>query len=111
MACPGSYFLSIERRFKYYANCEISISWWRLLQIAKHIDYFILWGRSDKGTRQEVSSVIAGAASSSVRPMVVIGKWLTGHVFICRHYIHVMSLCTMHRSGVQTDTGVSAFPM
>lgn len=27
-----------------------------------------------------------------VRPMVVIGKWLIGHVFICRHYIQVMSL-------------------
>lgn len=97
---------------KYYANCEISISWWRLLQIAKPVDYFILWGRSDSGhCRKSPESLPVLLPRVWVRPMVVIGKWLTGHVFICGYSLHIVSLCTAPCSSVQTNTGISAFPV
>lgn len=65
LACPGSYSLSTERRFEYYANCEISISWRRLLQTAKPVDYIVLWGRGDRGQAGSLQCH-SGAASSSV---------------------------------------------
>lgn len=64
LACPGSYFLSTERRFEYCANCEISISWWRLLQIAKPVDY-IYCGVEVAGDTAGSLQCHAGAASSS----------------------------------------------
>lgn len=47
LACPRSDSPSTERRVEYYANCEISIGWWRLLQTAKPVDYIVMWGRGD----------------------------------------------------------------
>lgn len=48
LARPGSYSPSTERGFKYYANCEISIGWWRLLQ-TKPVDYIVMWSRGARG--------------------------------------------------------------
>lgn len=97
---------------KYYANCEISISWWRLLQIAKPVDYFILWGRSDSGyCRKSPESLPVLLPRVWVRPKVVTGEWLTGHVFICGCSLHIVSLWTAPRSSVQANTRISAFPV
>lgn len=78
---------------------------------AKPVDYFILWGRNDSGhCRKSPESLPVLLPQVWVRPMVVIGKWLTGHVFICRYYLHVLSLYST-RSSVQTSAGISAFPV
>lgn len=101
LACPGSYFLSTERRFEYCANCEISISWWRLLQIAKPVDY-IYCGVEVAGDTAGSLQCHAGAASSSEWDQWL---WLVSG---SQDIMSMSSLCTAHRSGVQTDTGLSA---
>lgn len=93
----GAYFLGIERGFKYYANCEICISWWRLLQIAKPIDYFILWGRSESGhCRKSPESWLVLLPQGCVRPMFVIGKGLTHDMFLFVDTLSMSYLSVQH---------------
>lgn len=82
LACPGPYSVSTERRFKYYANCEIS--------------YQLVEAPSDSQTRWLHCTVVDVTGTCWkflvllllccfqvwVRPMVVIGKWLTGCFYL-----------------------------